>query len=103
IIPITSYGWKAEKVLSVSNGRRSGGGWRHFFCVQSRGCGRYISGLPVSGFKGLLPCQCKTQCVLRIWQKLYARFRSKQEVFHVIGAGTENPSVELFMKDGGIL
>ena len=46
-----------------------------FFCVQSRGCGRYISGLPVSGFKGLLPCQCKTQCVLRIWQKLYARFR----------------------------
>ncbi|MBR1743763.1 MAG: hypothetical protein IJ733_18235, partial [Lachnospiraceae bacterium] len=49
----------------------------HFFCVLSRGCGRYFSGLPVSGFKGLLPCQCKTQCVLRIWQKLYARFRDR--------------------------
>ena len=45
------------------------------FLRSEPGMWRNISGLPVSGFKGLLPCQCKTQCVLRIWQKLCARFR----------------------------
>jgi len=48
--PVYAYttGW--GRCYQLLTDGRSGGGWRHFFCVLSRGCGRYISGLPVSGY-----------------------------------------------------
>ena len=87
--------------------------------------------MPVSGFKGLLPCQCKTQCVLRIWQKLYAGFRDRlgrgsrrawgtdtgaglgqekmvsdfgdrQGRFPCTGVGIGNPDAEQFGIGGGV-
>ena len=101
-----------------------------FFAFRAGVCVRYISGLPVSGFKGLLPCQCKTQCVLRIWQKLYARFRDRlgeaaggygvriweldqgrrngvrfrgrQANFYVTGADMGNPAAEQSGSGGGV-
>ena len=71
LIPFFSYGQSATNIDKI---------WQHFaFYDTKKNLAWRVpdSSLAILyvGFKGDSLDRCKTQCVLRIWQKVYTRFR----------------------------